>query len=966
MSDWIAGQRCASQGEPTLGLGIVKDVGVRNITVLFPATSTQRIYARNKAPLKRVSFEPGDEVRDNQGNSFLVAEVKEQNGILFYLGAEHEILPETELDHSLVYSRPDEQLLAGQIFKPKEFDLRVNAWEIRSRSLSSPSRGFIGARIELVPHQLYIAQEVARRYNPRVLLSDEVGLGKTIEAGLIFHQMWITGRARRVLCLVPKNLVNQWLTELYRKFNILFNIMTAGHAREIEKTHPGMNPYLTQQCIIQSIDEVSSKPQMQEQVTQAEWDLVIVDEAHHLYWSRDVVSEEYSVVQSLSKSCGALLLLTATPRQLGLESHFGRLKLLDHDRFDKFEAFAEEVDLYTDLADIADHVLEHRREGLTRQIEALFPQDADLITQAEACEREEADADKAFLQSLIDRHGTGRMVFRNKRKVLSGFPARCINPIALESNRYYEDYIDAVRDKAIDVFEGQRILAGAPAFQSNELDTDLTDAANLLQRAWRQDPRAQWLISFLRQQSDAKFLLICSDKMVVLALQEMLALAKNIELAVFHEDLSLVERDRQAAWFAKDDGAQVLLCSEIGSEGRNFQFAHNLILFDLPLNPSLLEQRIGRLDRIGQSEDIQIFVPYVKGSPMEYLYRWYHDGLDAFVNHLIDGDFIFEHLKQEIFTIFAPVVDPAVIDDFIEQSRVLANKVKETIEQGRDRLLELHSFNQEKAEALMEEIHAVDDDLELKDFMDRVFDLFGVSVTDSGHGDNQIVRPSPHMFVESFPGLAEDGMEITYDRNQAVTLEDLTFMSYDHPMVQGAIDLLLALRRGSTSFSLWKKAPQPGILVQCLFVLECPSAQGLALEEYLAPLPILVAVDQNQQLRPDLLEALKDVKLDKGPMGTLQQQRGALGEILESLIQIAEEEARTVADNYLEAAETKAMNSLKEEYDRLRSLQQINPSIRMEELDYIEDQLNLIVENLEESRMRLDALRMILMVPDRG
>src|SRR5690606_41133390 len=82
----------------------------------------------------------------------------------------------------------------------------------------------------------------------------------------------------------------------------------------------------------------------------------------------------------------------------------------------------------------------------------------------------------------------------------------------------------------------------------------------------------------------------------------------NLNLALFHEGLPLVQRDRQAAWFAEPDGAQVLLCSEIGSEGRNFQFAHHLVLFDLPLNPGLVEQRIGRLDRIGQTDTIRIHV----------------------------------------------------------------------------------------------------------------------------------------------------------------------------------------------------------------------------------------------------------------------------------------------------------------------------------------------------------------------
>ena len=103
-----------------------------------------------------------------------------------------------------------------------------------------------------------------------------------------------------------------------------------------------------------------------------------------------------------------------------------------------------------------------------------------------------------------------------------------------------------------------------------------------------------------------------------------------MKAALFHEGLTLLQRDRNAAFFAEEDGARILICSEIGSEGRNFQFAHHLVLFDLPADPELLEQRIGRLDRIGQTATITIHVPYLRGTESEVLARWYHEGLNAF------------------------------------------------------------------------------------------------------------------------------------------------------------------------------------------------------------------------------------------------------------------------------------------------------------------------------------------------
>ena len=97
------------------------------------------------------------------------------------------------------------------------------------------------------------------------------------------------------------------------------------------------------------------------------------------------------------------------------------------------------------------------------------------------------------------------------------------------------------------------------------------------------------------------------------------AISASLRMAAFHEGLTLVQRDRSAAWFADPDGARLLICSEIGSEGRNFQFCHHLVMFDLPQHPDQLEQRIGRLDRIGQESDVEIHVPVVAGSAIEVL-----------------------------------------------------------------------------------------------------------------------------------------------------------------------------------------------------------------------------------------------------------------------------------------------------------------------------------------------------------
>ncbi|MGS0730046.1 helicase-related protein, partial [Shewanella sp. 0m-11] len=166
---------------------------------------------------------------------------------------------------------------------------------------------------------------------------------------------------------------------------------------------------------------------------------------------------------------------------------------------------------------------------------------------------------------------------------------------------------------------------------------------------WKFDPRVDWLIDFLKTNRSKKVLIIASQAETALSLEEALRTREGIQATVFHEGMSIIERDKAGAYFAQETGgAQALICSEIGSEGRNFQFASNLVLFDLPLNPDLLEQRIGRLDRIGQKNDVEIHLPYLANTAQERLTEWYHQGLNAFECTCPSGHILFNEFSGEL------------------------------------------------------------------------------------------------------------------------------------------------------------------------------------------------------------------------------------------------------------------------------------------------------------------------------
>src|SRR5690606_13724830 len=234
-----------------------------------------------------------------------------------------------------------------------------------ARLQQSPAQGLIGARTNLLPHQVYIASEVAQRYAPRVLLADEVGLGKTIEAGMILHHQLHSGRASRVLIVVPETLIHQWLVEMLRRFNLHFAIFDESRYKAMMEAEPDFeldendqpvpvegvaeNPFETEQLVLCSLGFLTENREAAAQAEAAGWDIMVVDEAHHLQWSEGEVSPEYQCIEQLSRHSKGLLLLTATPEQVGLESHFARLRLLDPARFHDLASFRQEEANYQRL-----------------------------------------------------------------------------------------------------------------------------------------------------------------------------------------------------------------------------------------------------------------------------------------------------------------------------------------------------------------------------------------------------------------------------------------------------------------------------------------------------------------------------------------------------------------------------------------------------------------------------------------
>jgi ATP-dependent helicase HepA len=274
-----------------------------------------------------------------------------------YVGAGGERVKEQEVSSVTSVSLPQERLLAGQVDPGEVFDLRYRALRAQARFRQSEVRGYLGGRLELLPHQFYILQQVAARQVPRVLLADEVGLGKTIEACLILQRLLAVGRAKRVLILVPESLTHQWFVELLRRFNLWFSIYDEPRCIACEGSNPEQNPFLAAQLVLTGVSFLAVNTGRSGQALAAGWDMVVVDEAHHLAWAPEQTSPEYALVEQLAGKSPGLLLLTATPTQLGLPGHFARLRLLDPHRYANFEKFKAEADGFGAVAGVAEKIV---------------------------------------------------------------------------------------------------------------------------------------------------------------------------------------------------------------------------------------------------------------------------------------------------------------------------------------------------------------------------------------------------------------------------------------------------------------------------------------------------------------------------------------------------------------------------------------------------------------------------------
>jgi ATP-dependent helicase HepA len=388
----------------------------------------------------------------------------------------------------------------------------------------------------------------------------------------------------------------------------------------------------------------------------------------------------------------------------------------------------------------------------------------------------------------------------------------------------------------------------------------------------------------------------------------------------------------------------------------------------------VLEQRIGRLDRIGRKGDVHIHIPYVRGTAQEVLFRWYDEGFDAFRRSVPGADIFHELMGDSLRTVLSSVppdppqggVDP--VNELVEKTREESSRILDMLEKGRDRLLEINGARAGNASERIAEIHTLDEDYDLEDYLDEVFDRFGLEVTETSETRGRLVVPGERMLLDAFPGIPEDGLPLTFDRDEALAREDLAFLSIDHPVARAAVDLVLEDEEGQSAFVAWAKLPagvKRGFALEAVFVLSASAPGALHLDRFLPPTPVRTLVDAEGESLGGLLPALDAAAatggLQRAPTGLLEEHHALFERMIPKMLEAARSHAAVRMSSLKRAAHKEAEERLLSEAARLRSLRAVNPAVTEGEIASAETRARAVMEHVTAAELRLDAVRLVMM-----
>ena len=572
-------------------------------------------------------FTVGESVIDTRSNRVvLVVEVHELWGMT--------TCKVIDMTSNNVYSVNAENLAAsGAACAASEPFVRfVAAWCKVKNELANGTVFDTSESVLPLPHQRYALERAIATNDVRYMLADEVGLGKTIEAGLIIKELKTRGLIERVLVVCPKGLVTQWEAEMTEKFGERFTIISPEDYATLKKINPDQNVFTQFPLVISPMDAIKPLEQRtgwtQEKIDQYNddrieavvaggWDLIIIDEAHRVAGSTGEVAR-HKLGDMLSKASPHLLLLTATPHSGKTEPFLRLMQLLDHDAFPNTKAVVREQ--------VAPYIIRtEKREAVDNDGKPLFKERHTHLVNVEWQERHSLQ--RELYEQVTEYVRTGYNKAIREKKPYVGFLMVLFQRLVSSSTAAIADALER-RLQILTTQSDQLHTASIADLTDQEMEESLEEALTVLSAGINEEKKQlEQLLSLAKQAqlqfTDAKaeelaeilrMLSTQEDNLKVIIFTEFvktqefiktLAEARGFSVALINGSMSIEERNKALRQFRTEKS--ILISTDAGGEGINIQFAHIVINYDLPWNPMKIEQRIGRADRIGQTHDVEVF-----------------------------------------------------------------------------------------------------------------------------------------------------------------------------------------------------------------------------------------------------------------------------------------------------------------------------------------------------------------------
>ena len=736
--NWKTGDYLTHRFNPELGIGRVTRIETRALLVEFARSGTTLRLAAGTDALVPVDLSPGRPVR--------VIETREETTVAARLpdgtvqlangrtAASHALWP-LELEGALL-----DRLALGDVDDLEDFRIRLDILHLLTLREADGLGSFLGGRVRLFPHQLYVAERASASDPVRWLLADEVGLGKTIEAALILNRLVHAGKIDRCLVVVPEALTVQWLGELWRKYHQVFTLLDAARLADVARDFgPDSNPFEVHRRVVISIDMLVGRPQLSDLAVRAGIDLLVVDEAQRLRRPAGHPGDPaWRAIAPIAALGRHVLLLSATP-------------------------------------------LEDDAHGFFRMLQLLRP--------------EEFPEDVSFESRLASGTPLPPCTSSTRRADIGGLPPRVGTPIALDHPAKWQlrqAVETAVRStpapnavaRRQKIDRVRRALASGAALAA-VLGPEERDLRQQAQAMDARDPRLEWLLSQAprwRNTGDKTLVFVAHRETL-----EMLrsALSQRVQLAtgVFHEDLSAAQRDTEVARFREPEGPSLLVSTEAGGEGRNFEFCRRLVLFDLPWKPSVVEQRIGRLDRIGRR------------IPVDIVYFRPPSGIGADVVRLFETLGLFREplagLEPQLVHVEGAIdelaLDPAAslsaprFDELVGDAHAARTRIREAAYQQ----LHRDPYRAEMAPTILARVPAELDAFN-EDVVLRACARLGFTIERPRGHRVFAIEIGREALVDGLPGVSGGTSYLgTFDRDEAVERETIDFFASGHPLVEG-------------------------------------------------------------------------------------------------------------------------------------------------------------------------------------